>query len=124
MSALPRPGTPPAAPPPRYVRTGDAKTDAALEQVTDDAKRSATASLSAAKRVTPPVAKQRTPERVAFPAAGPFEVLHGLARVPAGWLISRPDAAGVSGAYETKPPDDKRLYLTSVAAGNADLWVW
>lgn len=120
----PRPGTPPVAPAPRYPKTGDARTDAALEKIVDDVKRPATAPFVGASRVKPPPSNGRTPERIAFPAAGPIEISHGLSRVPAGWVLTRPDAAGVAGAYETKPPDDKRLYLTSVAAGNADLWVW
>lgn len=124
MSALPRPGTPPAAPPPRYVRTGDAKTDAALEQVTDDAKRAATAPLTLAKRVTPAAVNGRTPERCVF-SVGDLVFLHGLGRVPRGWLISRPLGAAIAaGVWETKDPDDKRLYLTSVASGRADIWVW
>lgn len=124
MSALPRPGTPPAVPQPRYVRTGDARVDAALEKVTDDAQRPAKAPFAGAQRVKPPAVNGRTPDRVAFPAPGAFELAHGLGRVPSGWMITRPDAANVAGAFETKAPDEKRLYLTSVAAGNADVWVW
>ena len=109
----PRRGTPPVAPPPRIPLTGDAKTDVAVRQITEDATPAVTSELAQARKIA----------GVTF-SVGTVTVVHGLGRQLTGWMITRPDAANVAGAFETKAPDEKRLYLTSVAAGNADVWVW
>lgn len=120
----PRRVIPAVSPPPRFLRTGDEKTDTAVGALGDDVRRTLEAALTRAVRVTPAKVNGRTPDRCVF-SVGDLVFLHPLGRVPQGWLISRPLGAAIAaGVYETKDPDDKRLYLTSVASGRADIWVW
>lgn len=110
----PRRGTPPVAPPPRIPLTGDAKTDVAVRQITEDATPAVTSELAQARKIA----------GVTF-SVGTVTVVHGLGRQLTGWMITRPIGAPIAaGVYEGQPTDDKRLTLVSAASGRADVWVW